>query len=137
MLIQWKNSVEVIKWFTNIPNKSTKCFLSFDIVDYYPSITQKQVHMALDFAKQYTDISTSDIDLILHACKTVLTNKDSMWTKKNGEGLFDVPMGSFHGAEASCVTWLASTCYTNSRRSYLKECSVSIEMMRWFVSSRY
>ena len=55
--------------------------------------------MALDFAKQYTDISTSDIDLILHACKTVLTNKDSVWTKKNGEGLFDVPMGSFHGAE--------------------------------------
>ena len=38
-LVQWKNTQEVLKWFDGIPNKSHKCFIKFDIVDFYPSIT--------------------------------------------------------------------------------------------------
>ena len=35
----------------------------------------------------------------MHACQSVLFNENGTWIKKNGEGLFDVSMGSFHGAE--------------------------------------
>ena len=35
----------------------------------------------------------------MHACKTVLMNGENTWAKKKGDDLFDVPMGSFHGAE--------------------------------------
>ena len=55
--------------------------------------------LALKFARQFTDISESESNLILHACQTVLTSNDGTWRKKTGKGLFDVPMGSFHGAE--------------------------------------
>lgn len=98
-LTQWKNSFEVIKWFDKIDNKSRKCFVCFDIVEFYPSITQQQLLAALDFAKNYVDISKTDVDFILHACKTILFNGGSVWNKNNNQGLFDVPMGSYHGAE--------------------------------------
>ena len=98
-LIQWKNSEAVLNWFNDIGNKQHKCFVAFDIVDYYPSIMQEQVESALNFAEQYAEISASDIEIISHACKTVLTNNNEVWKKKTGNGLFDVPMGSYHGAE--------------------------------------
>lgn len=98
-LIQWRNSEAVLKWFNSVENKQQKCFIAFDIIDYYPSIMQEQVHSALNFAMQYAEISTSDIELVLHACKTVLTSNNEVWKKKKGNGLFDVPMGSYHGAE--------------------------------------
>ena len=46
-------------------------------------------------------ITNSDIDTILHSCKTVLRHVNEVWIKKNAkEDLFDVPMGSYHGDEA-------------------------------------
>ena len=38
-LTQWKNSHDVIVWFENIKQKNKKCFLTFDIINFYPSIT--------------------------------------------------------------------------------------------------
>ena len=98
-LIQWKNTEDVLKWYNQVKDKPSKCFVAFDIVDYYASITENEVLLALEFARQYTGISESEINLILHACKTVLTSNEGTWRKKVGKGLFDVPMGSFHGAE--------------------------------------
>ena len=37
---QWKNSLSVIDWFRDINNKPNHTFLSFDIVEFYPSITE-------------------------------------------------------------------------------------------------
>ena len=42
-LIQWKNSHEVIDWFNNIKSKTNKCFMNFEIVNFYPSI--KHYHL--------------------------------------------------------------------------------------------
>lgn len=39
-LNQWKNSESVIDWFENITDKPNHTFLSFDNVEYYPSITE-------------------------------------------------------------------------------------------------
>ncbi len=38
-LNQWKNTQNVIEWFGNIKEKHRHSFISFDIVDFYPSIS--------------------------------------------------------------------------------------------------
>ena len=37
---QWRNTQNVIEWFANIEQKSRHSFISFDIVDFYPSISE-------------------------------------------------------------------------------------------------
>ena len=36
---QWRSTKEVIRWFNNLENKEQLSYLTFDIVDFYPSIT--------------------------------------------------------------------------------------------------
>ena len=96
---QWKNTASVIDWFTKLPNKSDCTFILFDIVNFYPSITEAILHDALIFAKQFTDISDQDIDIILHARKSLLFNDSIPWVKRDNKNLFDVTMGSYDGAE--------------------------------------
>ena len=98
-LIQWKNSNEVTKWFNNIENKCRKIFINFDIVNFYPSITRQHVVDAISFGQTYTNISQDEIDVILHACKSVLLHKNKIWVKSQNNSTFDVAMGSYHGAE--------------------------------------
>ena len=70
----------------------------FDIKDFYPSITERLLKEALEFAKIHTSIPKKDIDVVMHARKSLLFNQDHVWIKKDG-GLFDVTMGAFDGAE--------------------------------------
>ena len=35
----------------------------------------------------------------MHACKSVLFDKNGAWIKRNSDELFDIGMGSYHGAE--------------------------------------
>lgn len=99
-LIQWKNSYEVINWFKNIRMKAGKCFLKFDIVNFYQSIKDEQLYNALSFARNYIKISDDDEYIIRHSCKTLLFDNDNQtWEKTNNINLFDIPMGSFMGAE--------------------------------------
>ena len=99
-LVQWKNSRQVIDWFNKIDTKAKKRFICFDIVSFYPSIMRKHLTDALVFAKKYIKVSKKDTDTVMHACKSILMSNGEIW-RKNGKGssLFDIPMGSFHGAE--------------------------------------
>ena len=38
---QWKNTDSVMTWFNSMPNKSTRSFITFDVVDFYPSISKE------------------------------------------------------------------------------------------------
>ena len=98
-LIQWKNSIEVTNWFKNIQDKQKQCFVNFDIVEYYPSITKDHLLEALTFAEKYVDLSEEDKSIIFNACKTIMFHDDNIWRKKDVNDLFDIPMGSYHGAE--------------------------------------
>ena len=98
-LVQWKNTQEVLDWFTGITDKSKKCFIKFDIVDFYPSITSESISHALKFARVYSKIPKKQERIIRHACKTLLFHNNETWVKKGSKHFFDVPMGSFHGAE--------------------------------------
>ena len=39
-----KNTEETIAWFKSIENKNRKSFIQLDIVNYYPSVTEKILH---------------------------------------------------------------------------------------------
>ena len=73
--------------------------LKFDIVDFYPSITKKTLMESLTFAKKFTTITPKEVDIVLHARKSILFNKDDTWTKKGNSSLFDVTMGSYDSSE--------------------------------------
>jgi hypothetical protein len=70
----------------------------FDIKDFYPSIKEGLLKEALQFAKQHTNLPKKDMDVILHARKSLLFSQDDTWIKKES-GIFDVTMGAYDGAE--------------------------------------
>ena len=50
-VILWKNSMTVIEWFRSIEQKENCMFMSFDIVEFYPSISETIFSRALSFAR--------------------------------------------------------------------------------------
>ena len=73
-LKQWKNSLSAIDWFENIKNKPSYTFLSFDIAEFYPSITEDLVNKANLWARKLVTISEKQIKIIKRARKSVLFN---------------------------------------------------------------
>ena len=96
---QWRNTQNVIDWFGNIEEKSRHSFISFDIIDFYPSISENLLDQALSWASNLASISNEDISIIKHARKSLLFSNGKPWTKNNSSNLFDVTMGSYDGAE--------------------------------------
>ena len=72
--------------------------MKFDIVEFYPSITEGLLHKAIKFAKLYHPVTDSDIEIIRHARKSVLFSNQNTWVKAKGAN-FDVTMGAYDGAE--------------------------------------
>ena len=95
----WNNSAAVIEWFQSIKDKDRCTFMCFDVVEFYPSISESLLEKALNFAKQHIEISDKEVKVIAHSRKSLLFSKDRAWMKKGGDGLFDVTMGSYDGAE--------------------------------------
>ncbi|KAJ8023972.1 hypothetical protein HOLleu_36563 [Holothuria leucospilota] len=103
---QWRNTSSVIEWFENISEKERHTFVIFDIIDFYPSISEDLLTKALEWANSYTNTSQLDITTIMHARKSLLFHKSEPWVKRYGVGLFDVTMGSYDGAE---ICWGCSS----------------------------
>ena len=97
---QWKNTNTVIDWFKNIERKEACSFIKFDIVEFYPSISENLLMKALEFAKTFVSIDESEIKVIKHARKSLLFKDNSIWLKQGDNPLFDVTMGAYDGAEA-------------------------------------
>lgn len=94
----WKNTTSVLEWFKGVQNKKDHHFICFDVVEFYPSISEKTLIEAIKFASKYTDISAEETNIILQAKKSLLFHKNKPWNKKSSSN-FDVTMGSFDGAE--------------------------------------
>ena len=97
---QWINTSQVIDWFKNLENKSSLAFLKFDIVAFYPSITQKLFNTAVSWSKQYHNFTEQQLDIIRNCKKSFLFLERSPWIKKCNEN-FDVTMGAYDGAEVA------------------------------------
>lgn len=97
--VQWTDASQVIEWFNTLPRNQYK-LLKFDVIEFYPSITEELLDTAIRFAQQFITISDKEIKIIKNAAKSVLNAKDELWTKsKPSNPLFDITMGGFHGAE--------------------------------------
>ena len=97
-LNQWKSTSAVTDWFNNIQDKSRHSFVVFDIDSFYPSISEKLLLDAVNYAKNYTTVTDHQIDIIMHCRKSLLFDNDAPWVKRNNEH-FDISMGSHDGAE--------------------------------------
>ena len=73
--------------------KKTDTFISFDIADFYPSISENVLDQALSWASNLEHIS-KDISIIKHARKSLLFNDGKPWIKKDNTSLFDRTIGS-------------------------------------------
>ena len=99
---QWRSTKEVIDWFKNIEQKKSKVFYKFDIKSFYPSITKNLLEKALALANEIAQpIPKKDLEIIYHSCESFLFFKGETWVKKGENGRFDIPMGSYCGAEIS------------------------------------
>ena len=96
---QWRNTHYIIDWFSAIQNKSQCTFLIFDIVDFYPSISEALLRLSLDYTKQFTTVSDEDEEIILHSRKILLFNDNEPWVKAGDPTMFDAAMGSYGSTE--------------------------------------
>ncbi|KAJ8049838.1 hypothetical protein HOLleu_02755 [Holothuria leucospilota] len=97
---QLRSTNAVLEWFNALPKKEMLPFLVFDIVDFYPSISEQLLSKSLEWGKSYTRISNTERDTILHARRPLLyDDKGAPWVKRNVSNQFDVTMGAFDGAE--------------------------------------
>ena len=97
---QWKNTTSVIDWFTKIENKQLHTFIQFDIVDFYPSISDELFQKAIDFGKRYTVINSEDERILMHCKRSMLFKNNESWVKKGDNHGLDITMGSMDGAES-------------------------------------
>ena len=95
----WKKTTDVTSWFKNIPNKDKATFINFDIVEFYPSISEELLTKAIEFSEKFQVITELEKQIIMQAKRSLLFSGDKSWSKKSTTELFDVTMGSFDGAE--------------------------------------
>ena len=95
---QWKSTNVVIAWFKSIQRKRNCKFIKFDIVDFYPSISEELFSKAVNYARDFIEIEDKVVTTILNARKCFLFKDGQPWTKKKN-AKFDVTMGSYDGAE--------------------------------------
>ena len=93
------NGKTVTEWFKNIQNKNNPSFINFDIESFYPSISLKLFHKAINFIKTIHDIPEKDISIIVQCRRTLLFTNKEHWLNKSGNEEFDVPMGYFDYAK--------------------------------------
>ena len=60
---QWRSTKEAIRWFNNLENKKHIIFSTFDIVDFYPSITDYLLIRTLKWAQKYHSIAEQSLTL--------------------------------------------------------------------------
>ena len=72
----------------------------FDIVDFYPSISEALLNQSLNFASQFINITHQHRNVIMHARKSLLFDQEKPWHKtENSQSMFEVTMGSYDEAE--------------------------------------
>ena len=70
----------------------------FGIKDFYPSIKEKLLWVAIRFAKLYISLTNKDIEVILNTRKSLLYYNNKPLVKKK-ENNFHVSMGAYDAAE--------------------------------------
>ena len=99
-LNQLQSTNDAISWFNSLKWKNQRYFLMFDIISFYPSITEEILKKAFNWARTITKISKADEIMVFVARRSFLFINDQPWVKKENS-TFDMTMGSFDGAEVA------------------------------------
>ena len=100
MLQQWRSTAEVLDWYKKMEKRNKK-FIKFDIEAYYPSVTAEVLSKAIHFARQHTEVTMEEEEIIMHCRKNIVVGSNgSVWVKKEKED-FDNTMGAYDGAEVA------------------------------------
>ena len=67
-------------------------------MEFYPSISKELLSKIIEYAQSVTVIEKKVVKTIYHACKSLFFDKDNVWLRKDNPE-FEVPMGSYDGAE--------------------------------------
>jgi len=63
----WRSTGNVIEWFKTIPDKDQHAFITFDVCDFYPFISEELLIKALDYVSKLTTVTQEDRQIIIHA----------------------------------------------------------------------
>lgn len=96
-LLQWRNTAATLDWFKRLNNKENLEFVQLDIVNFYPTISEKLFDTAIEYARNIVHIPRDTLDIIKNARKSLLFHDNKSWKKT--ANLFDVTMGAYDGAE--------------------------------------
>ena len=80
--------------------KEEKRFIKFDIVNFYPSISEELLKKAINWARQFCDITPDEEEIIIKSKDSILYDEGVPWSKK-GASNFDIGQGSYDGAECA------------------------------------
>ena len=75
-------------------------YIQFDIIEFYPSMTRELLLKYQNHAKEYTDITDEEIEIILAYRKSILTDNRRTFVKSH-EDNFDVPMDIYDSAQVA------------------------------------
>ena len=64
-LNQWKNTKDVINWFSQLRQKNKLTILTFDIIDFYPSISDELLNKSIEWARKHTSIDDQEYETII------------------------------------------------------------------------
>ena len=92
--------MDTIDWLKKIKDKKRSTFVQFDIIEFYPSITKESLVRSLNHAREYTEITEEEIEIILASRKTVLSDNCRSWVKSHVNN-FDIPMGAYNSAQVA------------------------------------
>ena len=97
---QWKSTKNVTDWFKKLDNKKVCTFIQFDIKECFPAISESILGEAVNFAKEFIDIESSNLRTIQHCRKSLLFHMNEARKKKSTDSCFDVTMASYAGANS-------------------------------------
>ena len=104
-LQQWVNSSSTIEWIKNLQDKDNLTFLQFDIIEFYPNISEKLLKNALQWTISKVGVTDEEIKTIMNTKEAILFKDNKPWIKK-GSRPFNVTMGSWDGAEIADLVGL-------------------------------
>ena len=104
-LNQWQSTQQALRWFGGLSHKHKLHFFTFDVDTFYPSITLQLLKNAIAWARQFCPISGLDEEVFMHCRRTFLFHDGKAWVKRENPD-FDVPIGSYDGAEICEITGL-------------------------------
>ena len=92
--------MSVLQWFSNLIYgvRAKAELIQFNIESFRPTITKELLTKALQYAQTVTKMNQTEVEIIFHSRKALISNNSECWVKKSGE-LFDVTVGAYDGAE--------------------------------------